>query len=118
MRLASDDTGRSPWRTTNDIAIVDISLGRAVAIDLFAGHRETGSFVIVDALSGATLAGGIVKAAREATADTDAAAFLLTAELLARGVCLGLDPGDAEFRRRAEEVAIILRAAGVVVETC
>ena len=104
--------------TTNDIALADISLGRAVAIDLFAAHRETGSFVIVDALSGATLAGGIVKAAREATADTDAAAFLLTAELLARGVCLGLDPGDAEFRRRAEEVAIILRAAGVVVETC
>ncbi len=103
--------------TTNDIVIADIALGRAVAIDLFAEHRETGSFVVVDALSGATLAGGIVKAARETTADMDTASFLLTDDLLARGVCLGLDPADAEFRRRAEEVALILRAAGVVVST-
>ena len=100
---------------TNDIVIADIALGRAAAIDLFSEHRETGSFVLVDALSGATLAGGIVKGARQTAADTDVSAFQLTDEMLARGVCAGLDPAAPEFRRRAEEVAIILRAAGVTV---
>ena len=117
-RLDLETLAENPAETcgTNDIAIADITLGRAVAIDRFAGHRETGSFVLVDALTGATLAGGIVKSARDGAIAPDAAAFLLTGEMLARGVCLGLDPAAPEFRRRAEEVAIILRAAGVAVE--
>jgi bifunctional enzyme CysN/CysC len=48
----------------------------------------------------------------------DAAAFTLTDEILWRGLCADLkdaEDGGAEFRRRANEVAIILRAAGVSV---
>ena len=101
--------------TTNDIVIAEIALGRAVAVDLFSAHRETGSFVLADALTGATLAGGVVKAARQSTTADDAAAFRLTDAMLARGVCAGLEPADPELRRRAEEVTILLRAAGVSV---
>ncbi len=102
--------------TTNDIVVADIALGRAAALDIFGAFKETGSFVLVDALTGATLAGGIVKAVRQTTTETDASAFRLTTDMLARGVCAGLEPDAPEFRRRAEEVAIILRAAGVTVE--
>ncbi|MEQ1713073.1 MAG: GTP-binding protein, partial [Hyphomicrobium sp.] len=49
----------------NDIVLADIELGRATPLDRFADQRETGSFVLVDALSGATLAGGNVVAAAE-----------------------------------------------------
>ena len=106
--------------TTNDIVIADIALGRAAAIDVFSEHRETGSFVLVDALSGATLAGGVVKSARQNVAAADIRedgmpAFQLTDAMLAGGVCAGLDPASPEFRRRAEAVASILRAAGVTV---
>ena len=103
--------------TTNDIVLADVALGRAAAIDTFAAHRETGSFVLVDALTGATLAGGVVMglAAAPGAVEATGAAFHLTNDILARGVCAGLDPADPEFRRRAEEVAIILRAAGVAV---
>ncbi|MBI4724586.1 MAG: sulfate adenylyltransferase [Rhodomicrobium sp.] len=45
----------------NDIIQADISLARAVAIDSFSNNRETGSFVLVDPITGATLAGGVVK---------------------------------------------------------
>ena len=102
--------------TTNDIVIADIALGRAAAVDLFAAFKETGSFVLVDALTGATLAGGIVKSVRQITGETGgSSAFRISNDMLARGVCAGLAPTDPEFRRRAEEVAIILRAAGVTV---
>ncbi len=101
----------------NDIVLADLTLSRAVAVDRFARNRETGSFILVDALTGATLAGGVIMDASAGNAATaERAAFALTTDMLARGVCAGLDPADPEFRRRAEEVAIILRAAGIAVE--
>ena len=100
----------------NDIVIADIRLGRATALDPFSLQHETGSFVLVDALTGGTLAGGIVTAASASTTTSDGTTFKLTAAMLAGGLCAGLKPDDAEFRRRADEVAILLRAAGVTVE--
>ena len=100
----------------NDIVIADIRLGRPTALDPFSLQHETGSFVLVDALTGGTLAGGIVKAARASTTASDGTTFKLTAAMLAGGLCAGLQPEDAEFQRRANEVAILLRAAGVTVE--
>lgn len=100
----------------NDIVLAGLTLARPVAIDRFANNRETGSFILVDALTGATLAGGVVMSAAAGAAAQARSAFTLTSEMLARGVCAGLAPTDPEFRRRAEEVAIILRAAGVAVE--
>ena len=110
----------APLLGPNDIALAGLTLGRPVAIDVFAGHRETGSFVLVDALSGATVAGGVVEAAREGRAAmANEGTFRLTRSLLAAGLCADLDGGQKdldEFRRRAVEVATILSAAGVRVE--
>ncbi|MEZ5851809.1 MAG: GTP-binding protein [Hyphomicrobiaceae bacterium] len=101
--------------STNDIVIADLSLAQAVAVDRFADNREMGAFVLVDALTGATLAGGVIVTAAARSASEGNDAFVLTNEMLARGVCAGLASSDPEFRRRAQEVAIILRAAGVTV---
>jgi bifunctional enzyme CysN/CysC len=104
---------------TNDIALGEIALGRPAAIDTFADAPETGSFMLVDAITGASIAGGVVSVAKTEAAEADENTFVLTRALLERGVNadLGDDPhAEAEFRRRANEVALILRAAGVNVE--
>ncbi len=102
----------------NDIAIANVALGRASAIDRFSEAPETGSFMLVDAITGATIAGGIVT-----TASPDAKlgedVFVLTRAMLGRGLCADLadtPEGEAEFRRRTNEVALLLRSAGVAVE--
>jgi bifunctional enzyme CysN/CysC len=103
----------------NDIAIADIALGRPAAIDTFGEAPETGSFMLVDAITGASIAGGVVTEAKAQAAEADENTFVLTRAMLERG--LNADLGDrpeteAEFRRRANEVALILRAAGINVE--
>jgi bifunctional enzyme CysN/CysC len=100
----------------NDIAIAHLALGRATAIDRFTEAPETGSFMLVDAISGATIAGGTVTAASPDIQQQDNV-FILTRALLARGLCSDLpNTPEAEFRRRANEVALVLRSAGVAVE--
>ncbi len=105
--------------STNDIVAASITLGRPAALDPFSQHAETGAFLLVDPLTGATLAAGIVVAARSAEwADSAArpAVFRLTRELLAKGLCadLGSSEADArEFRRRASQVLSLLADAGV-----
>ncbi|MBJ7534356.1 50S ribosome-binding GTPase [Rhodomicrobium vannielii ATCC 17100] len=102
----------------NGIAEARIDLARAIAADRFTDHRGTGAFVLVDAVTGAAVAGGVIREVSAGVA-ADKGAFLLSSELLWRGLCSDLanaDDTDAEFRRRANEVAIILRAAGVPVE--
>jgi bifunctional enzyme CysN/CysC len=104
---------------TNDIAVADIQLGRATVAEPFAEQRDTGSFVLVDSLTGATVAGGVVAEPRASAANSGASTFRLTRTLLKQG--LGADLGndaasEQELRRRAEEVAILLRGAGVAVE--
>jgi bifunctional enzyme CysN/CysC len=108
----------------NDIAVASLTLSRPTAVDAFAENPETGNFVIIDPISGATVAGGVVTSAVEdgklkksvpAIVTSD---FRLTREILARGVCAdlkGLQANDDEFSRRANAVAEILREAGVSV---
>ncbi len=102
----------------NDIAIAKISLGRPAAIDVFSDTPETGTLLLVDAVTGATVAGGIatsVSAKSEVPVDGH---FVLTRSMLANGLCrdLSLSAVDREeFMRRANEAAILLRAAGVSV---
>jgi bifunctional enzyme CysN/CysC len=105
--------------SVNDIAIAHIALGRAAAVDTFADAPETGSFMLVDAISGASIAGGIVTSVSSEAAETNADTFVLTRAMLERGLNADIkdDPqAETEFRRRANEVALILRAAGVAVE--
>ena len=109
--------------SVNDIAIAAIKLGRPVAVDPFATLAETGSFMIVDTLTGASVAGGVITAAStrkpdHALKDPGAHSFVLTRERLASGLCAGLGdtPADRkEFERRAREVVKLLAAAGVAV---
>ncbi len=105
----------------NDIALARIELGRSAAIDRYAGHPATGSFVLVDPISGATVAGGVVVDVRqERKSATTHNVFRLTRDLLARGTGADLgfadDRAEEELRRRANEIAILMREAGVAVE--
>ncbi len=105
--------------TANDIALASITLGRPVAIDPFGDNPATGCFLIVDAVSGATVAGGVVTSARNAEEEASAETFRLTREMLQKGLCRDL--GDTEderreFQRRANEAALILHAAGIPVK--
>jgi bifunctional enzyme CysN/CysC len=104
----------------NDIAVARITLGRSAVVERYADQRHTGSFVLVDAVTGATVAGGVVSRAHaRETGQQPLEAFRLTRSLIRQGI--GADLGDdvaseRELRRRADEVAILLRGAGVAVE--
>lgn len=105
--------------SVNDIAIARIGLGRGAAVDIFADAPETGSFMLVDAITGASIAGGIVTAVSAQADEASEGTFVLTRAMLERGLCSDLrdnPQAEAELRRRANEVALILRAAGVAVE--
>lgn len=99
----------------NDIALANIRFGRPVVLDRFTDAPETGMFVLVDALSGATVAGGIARALTEQTRAPNNDVFRLTRGLLADGVCAGLAPDDPEFRHRAEAVQRLFARAGLDV---
>jgi bifunctional enzyme CysN/CysC len=102
----------------NDIADCRILLGRPTALDLFRDLLGTGNFVLVSAIDGATAAGGIITWAQAGAPALGDNVLVLNHALLARGVCadLGDSPADeAEFNRRAQEVAVLLRSAGVPV---
>ena len=102
----------------NDIADCRILLGRPTALDLFRDLPATGSFVLVSAIDGATVAGGVITWAQAGAPAVGDNVLVLNRALLARGLCadLGDSPADAaEFNRRAQEVAALLRSAGVPV---
>jgi bifunctional enzyme CysN/CysC len=102
----------------NDIADCRILLGRATSLDLFRDLPLTGNFVLVSAIDGATVAGGVITWAQSGAPAVGDNVLVLNRALLARGLCsdLGDSPADlAEFHRRAQEAAILLRSVGVPV---
>jgi bifunctional enzyme CysN/CysC len=102
----------------NDIADSRILLGRATALDVFRELPLTGNFVLVSAIDGATVAGGVITWAQSGAPEVGSNVLVLNRELLAKGLCsdLGDSPTDlAEFNRRAQEVATLLRSVGVPV---
>jgi bifunctional enzyme CysN/CysC len=103
----------------NDIAVARIQIGRATVLEPFAEQGDTGSFVLIDAVTGASVAGGVVAQPHAVGTKSSGSAFRLTRALLKQGV--GADLGndaasEQELRRRADEIAILLRGAGVAVE--
>jgi len=103
----------------NDIAVARIDLGRSAAIDVFSDQPETGAFMLIDPVTGASVAGGVVTATHAREAKPLRNSFRLTRDLLARGIGADLPhdtASEAELRRRANEVAILMREAGVAVE--
>lgn len=122
-RLDLETLAEHPASTcaANDIVLARISLGRPTALDLFRNAGETGSFMLVDPISGATVAGGVVTELAEAEPQgaRKAGFFVLSRDNLEGGLCADLGWGTAdqvEFRRRANEVALLLSAAGIAVE--
>jgi bifunctional enzyme CysN/CysC len=102
----------------NDIADCRILLGRATALDVFRELPLTGNFVLVSAIDGTTVAGGVITWAQSGAPEVGNNVLVLNRELLAKGLCsdLGDSPTDlAEFNRRAQEVATLLRSVGVPV---
>jgi bifunctional enzyme CysN/CysC len=102
----------------NDIADCRILLGRSTALDLFRDLPLTGNFILVSAIDGATVAGGVITWAQSGAPEVGDNVLVLNRELLAKGLCsdLGNSPADlAEFDRRAQEVAVLLRSVGVPV---
>jgi bifunctional enzyme CysN/CysC len=102
----------------NDIADCRILLGRPTSLDLFSELPATGNFVLVSAVDGTTVAGGVITWAQSGASAVGDNVFVLDRELLARGLCsdLGDSPADlAEFHRRAQEAAILLRSGGIPV---
>jgi bifunctional enzyme CysN/CysC len=101
----------------NDIADCRILLGRPTSLDLFRDLPLTGNFVLVSAIDGATVAGGVITWAQSGAPAVGENVLVLDRARLA-GLCgdLGTSPADeAELNRRALVVAFILRAAGVRV---
>ena len=105
---------------TNDIVAASISFGRPAALDPFSSHQETGTFLLVDALTGATLAAGTVISARGEDNIHIArhSSFRITYDMFAKGLCADLAESDVdagEYRRRAREVERLFEAAGMPV---
>jgi bifunctional enzyme CysN/CysC len=101
----------------NDIADCRILLGRVAALDLFRDLPLTGNFVLINAIDGATVAGGVITWVQTGAAAVGENVLVLDRARLS-GLCgdLGESPEDqAEFERRAQEVAILLRSVGVPV---
>ncbi|HRD74776.1 MAG TPA: GTP-binding protein, partial [Hyphomicrobiaceae bacterium] len=71
----------------NDVADARIKLGRGVAVDRFAADHATGHFILVDALTGATVAGGIVADIVQDKEARSGDVFRLTRALLETTVC-------------------------------
>ena len=104
----------------NDIVAASISFGRPAALDPFSSHQETGTFLLVDALTGATLAAGTVITAsgEDDSRIAHHSAFRITYAMFVKGLCADLSGSEVdagEYRRRAREVARLFEAAGMRV---
>lgn len=127
LDLESMETTPATAAGLNDIALAHVTLSRPVAVDRFADCPATGNVMLVDALTGASLAGGVVydvltvAATRSAGVLASKASsepvtrFELTRSLLA-GLNSDLDETPAartEAERRAAEVVKLFAAAGI-----
>ena len=99
----------------NELATMEISLGRQVALDRFDVISATGRFVLVDALTGVTVAAGVVISMSNAAGQEDTTVFQLTDAILFAGVCADLGRDDPEFAKRATAAVELLLTAGVAV---
>jgi bifunctional enzyme CysN/CysC len=96
----------------NDIVAAKITLGRAVVADRFADVPETGAIALVDALTGATMAGGVVRAIDRPKSAGHDRSFRITRATLS-DLCAGLAPSNPEYARRAKAVRRLFADAGV-----
>jgi bifunctional enzyme CysN/CysC len=116
-RLDLDTLEQTPGAacTTNDLVIADIVLARPSPLDAFSDIPAMGAFVLVDVLTGATVAGGVVRAIAAVETGARERGFRLTRDMLAADLCRDLAPDDPEFQRRVDAVVRLFEAAGLDV---
>ncbi len=116
-KLDLDTLEQSPGGTcsTNDLVIADIVLTRPSPLDPFSEIPTTGAFVLVDVISGATVAGGIVRSIMDFGNNAHEHGFRLSQDMLAADLCRDLAIYDPEFRRRADAVVRLFESAGLDV---
>ena len=96
-----------PTLGLNGIGVVRLELDRAVAIDPYRKNRETGSFILIDRFSNATVAAGMVIAAaplesldaQRTEEGTGEGSFLPRRVILSESSVNGADMGVADLTR-------------------
>ncbi|MFM2223758.1 MAG: sulfate adenylyltransferase subunit CysN, partial [Armatimonadota bacterium] len=69
----------------NDIAVVSLELEQALPLDTYASHPGTGSFILIDRLTNATVAAGLIRqvGAADVSLDSGGASTGISAEEIA-----------------------------------
>ncbi|GLI37354.1 sulfate adenylyltransferase subunit CysN [Geobacter hydrogenophilus] len=96
-----------PTLALNGIGVVRLELDRAVAFDPYRQNRETGSFILIDRFSNATVAAGMVIAAaplespdtQPTETGTDEGSYLPRRFILRDSTVIGADMGVADLTR-------------------
>jgi sulfate adenylyltransferase subunit 1 len=105
----------------NDIGVVTLNLLRPMALDLYAEHRSTGAFILIDPKSNSTVAAGMITSAVTDTSDGEDQFATESGPVTAReraarwghqGGALALD-GPAEF---VDAIERSLFVAGVITQ--
>jgi hypothetical protein len=106
----------------NEIGVAEIALPRPVFFDAYAENRATGSFILIDPATNATLAAGMIRRgiadASDAARPRHKAALVLVAEADVAAIedaLLADDAAVVRTRIRDPRVLHALLAAGAVV---
>ena len=104
----------------NDIGVAEIGLTRALFFDPYAENRASGSFILIDPHTNATLAAGMIRrgvSTHEAGPEHKPAAVLVDGSLVAELERALLDEGAAVVRTRVTAVKTLrgLLALGLIV---
>jgi sulfate adenylyltransferase large subunit len=83
----------------NEIAAVQIETARPLSFDPYSKNRTTGSFILIDAASNATVAAGMIAGAAEAEIRDQGSGFSWRLEH--GGLTISLPPGSAFAQARA-----------------
>ena len=105
----------------NAIGLIEVETDRPILADLYHESRATGSFILIDAASNATVGAGMIRHILTATVTNTAKALprvvLANAEITARLEQRILDLGHAVVRTRVRDESVwrALQQAGVAV---
>jgi sulfate adenylyltransferase large subunit len=123
LNMQTLNTEHAETLELNNIGVVEIETTRPLFLDPYAAQRRTGSFILIDPVSHATVAAGMVREIRSATAKDEkshqaVAAVAIRNPALLRTVETALLAGGIEVVRSRSALPDLLQRlfhAGVVV---